>query len=62
VTTDEYREIVEAASERMKVVVEMDYKATNFHNELHKEDFLSYWVAVEAYERGYYKGLILNEI
>lgn len=56
-TQEEFENIAESAKRRFSNYVDMDIKATHRDRELRKEDFLTYWIAVEAFERGHGQGI-----
>lgn len=54
---EDFESIAESAKRRFSVYMDMDMRATHRDRELRKEDFLTYWIAVEAYERGHGQGI-----
>lgn len=54
---EEFESIAESARRRFSIYVDMDILATHRDRELRKEDFITYWIAVEAFERGHGQGI-----
>lgn len=57
-TEQQFEEVTKEAKRRFTIYVDMDTYATHRERELRKEDFLTYWIAVAAYDLGHSEGLI----
>lgn len=57
-TEDQFEEVTNEAKRRFSIYVGMDQQATHRSRDLRKEDFLTYWIAVAAYDKGHSEGII----